>query len=101
MDMLPWGFFYAANDKGGENYSQRSDTKPNEPLSIEDRSMRADSALSHLYDKEVCIAVLKDGSQHAVRWDREAWHFVLEETEPPTECPFDAIEEWRPASIKP
>lgn len=63
--------------------------------------MRADSALSHLYDHEPCVAVMQDGSQRDVWWSREDWTFFFLHTEPPQPCSFDAIKEWRPASIRP
>lgn len=66
--------------------------------------MRADSALSHLYDGELCVVTMKDGTQHEVRWNRPAWRFVFlngSERDPAAVCSFDDIKEWRPASIKP
>lgn len=62
--------------------------------------MRADSALSHLYDGELCIAEMKDGTKQAVRWNRQDWRFFYEDTPTPTVCSFDDIKEWRPASIE-
>lgn len=62
--------------------------------------MQADSALSHLYDGELCLAVLKDGSEREVRWCKENWCFFYADIEAPTLCRFDDIEEWRLASIK-
>jgi hypothetical protein len=62
--------------------------------------MRADSALSHLYHNELCIATMKDGSEKEVRWDKERWCFFYTNTATPVACSFDEIEEWRPASIK-
>jgi hypothetical protein len=69
-------------------------------ISCNSGKMRADSALSHLYDDELCIATMKDGTQHEVRWDRPAWRFFYSNTEPLVVCPFEDIEEWRPASIR-
>ena len=63
--------------------------------------MRADSALSHLHDGELCVVTLKDGTRRNARWNRPAWCFFLLDTEPPAVCGFDDIAEWRPASIRP
>lgn len=60
--------------------------------------MRADSALSHLYDGELCIAFLQDGTQRAVRWNRMDWCFHDADTN--AVCPHDDIRDWRPASIR-
>ncbi|MGH8807599.1 MAG: hypothetical protein ACREX0_06955 [Noviherbaspirillum sp.] len=62
--------------------------------------MRADSALSHLYDGELCIVSMKDGTQRDVRWSRPAWCFFFSNSDPPAVCRFEDIEEWRPASIR-
>lgn len=63
--------------------------------------MRADSALSHLLDDELCVATLSDGSQREVRWNRRDWCFLREEDDGPRPLPFEDIKEWRPASIRP
>ncbi|GIZ50432.1 hypothetical protein [Noviherbaspirillum aridicola] len=63
--------------------------------------MRADSALSHLYEDEPCIATLHDGEQRAVRWSRRDWCFMMESANGPVALPFEDIREWRPASIRP
>ena len=63
--------------------------------------MRADSALSHLYDHEPCIASMKDGTQREVCWSKQAWSFFFPDTDPPEVCRFDDIQEWRPAAIDP
>lgn len=63
--------------------------------------MRADSALSHLYEDEICVATLLDGSQHEVRWNRRDWCFMLQTANGPAALPFEEIREWRPASIRP
>lgn len=63
--------------------------------------MRADSALSHLYNRERCIAVLQDGSKREVWWSRDDWTFFYHDTDPPAPCSFELIKEWRPASIDP
>lgn len=63
--------------------------------------MRADSALSHLYNRERCIAVLQDGSKREVWWSRDDWAFFYPDTDPPKPCRFEQIKEWRPASIDP
>lgn len=61
--------------------------------------MRADNALSHLYDGELCIAIMKDGSERKVRWEKAQWSFLYADDNLPTVCRFEDIEEWRPASI--
>lgn len=61
--------------------------------------MRADNALSHLYDGELCVAIMKDGSERKVRWDKSQWSFIVADDNLQTVCEFDAIEEWRPATI--
>ena len=63
--------------------------------------MRADSALSHLYDHERCIAVLQDGTRREVWWSKDDWVLFYPDTDPPQACRFDQIKEWRPASIDP
>lgn len=63
--------------------------------------MRADSALSHLYDHEQCIAVMQDGSRREVWWSRDDWSFFYRNSDPPQQCRFEQIKEWRPASIDP
>lgn len=60
--------------------------------------MRDDSALSHLYDDELCIATLKDGTECEVRWNREGWCFFHRDTG--TVCPHDDIRDWRPTAIR-
>jgi hypothetical protein len=62
--------------------------------------MREDSALSHLYDNEVCIVTLQDGTQREVRWCRQDWCFYLSRNDPSEQCRFEEIRAWRPASIK-
>lgn len=61
--------------------------------------MRADSALSHLYDGELCIAEMKDGTKHKVRWSKPDWCFFYADMPMPTICSFDDIKEWRLISI--
>lgn len=61
--------------------------------------MRADSALSHLYDKEICIASTEDGERE-VRWSKSDWCFYYADGRGDRVCPFDRIKEWRLASIK-
>ncbi|OWW22117.1 hypothetical protein [Noviherbaspirillum denitrificans] len=61
--------------------------------------MRADNALSHLYDRERCIAVLQDGSKREVWWSRDEWTFFYPGSQEPLR--FEHIKEWRPASIDP
>jgi hypothetical protein len=62
--------------------------------------MRPDSALSHLYDDELCVAAMKDATERQVRWSRPDWCFFYTDANPPKVCSFDDIKEWRPASIK-
>lgn len=61
--------------------------------------MRADYALSHLYDGEICRAITADGERE-VRWDRDEWRFYYVNAPVPTVCDFDEIKEWRIAAIK-
>lgn len=61
--------------------------------------MRADNALSHLYDGELCVAIMKDGNDRKVRWDKSKWCFFYADENLPVVCDFADIEEWRPASI--
>lgn len=62
--------------------------------------MRAGSALSHLYDDELCVVTMMDGTEREVRWSRRHWCFFYTDTEVPTVCRHGDIKEWRPASIK-
>lgn len=62
--------------------------------------MRADSALSHLYDGETCLADLKDGSTHEVRWSKPDWCFYYVNTPTNAVCSFDDIKDWRIAAIR-
>jgi hypothetical protein len=62
--------------------------------------MRSDSALSHLYDEELCIAEMKDGNRREVRWSQPDWCFYYAWIQPPVACHFDDIQEWWPASIQ-
>lgn len=62
--------------------------------------MRADSALSHLHDDELCVVMLKDDSEREVRWSRRDWRFYYITTDTPTVCRHEDIKEWRPASIR-
>lgn len=43
---------------------------------------------------------MKDGTTRSVRWDKERWCFFYTDTNQPTVCNFDDIQEWHPASIK-
>lgn len=61
--------------------------------------MRADYALSHLYDGEICRAITAHGDCK-VRWDKNAWRFYYVDTPVPTVCEFDEIKEWQIAAIK-
>lgn len=60
--------------------------------------MRADSALSHLFDDELCIVKLADGTEHEVRWSKEDWCFFYLDSG--ALCPHDDIKDWRLASIR-
>lgn len=62
--------------------------------------MRADSALSHLNDGELCIALMKSGEKHQVRWSKSDWCFYFVHTDRPTVCHLEDIKEWMPASIR-
>lgn len=61
--------------------------------------MRADSALSHLQDGELCIARTRHGEEE-VQWNKRDWRFYYARRPAPQICEFDEIEEWRPASIR-
>jgi hypothetical protein len=61
--------------------------------------MRADSALSHLKDEEICIVRLAEGERE-MRWSRADWRFYYMEGNERLVCPFEEIYEWRPASIR-
>jgi hypothetical protein len=65
----------------------------------DEENMRSDSALSHLYDDELCVATLQDGGEREVRWSRRDWRFYYIDAGQPAALPFDDIKEWRPASI--
>jgi hypothetical protein len=62
--------------------------------------MRPDSALSHLSDGELCIALMKDGQKHEVRWSVPDWCFFHTDSETPAVCRFEDIKEWMLASIR-
>ncbi|HEY8607800.1 MAG TPA: hypothetical protein VIM12_11865 [Noviherbaspirillum sp.] len=62
--------------------------------------MRADSALSHLYEDEECVVTLMDGSQRTARWNRRDWCFLHAGPDGLVALDFDEIKEWRPASIR-
>lgn len=62
--------------------------------------MQSDSALSHLCDEELCIAEMKDGNRHEVRWSKEDWCFYYMDRQLPVAFHFDDIKEWWPASIQ-
>ena len=62
--------------------------------------MRADSALSHLNDGELCIVVMKNEKRCEVRWSVTDWCFYFTGADRPTACRFEDIKEWMPASIK-
>jgi hypothetical protein len=61
--------------------------------------MRADNALSHLRDGELCIVTTRDG-EHEMRWSLAGWCFYYLERGMPVVCPPDDVEEWRPASVR-
>jgi hypothetical protein len=62
--------------------------------------MRADSALSHLSDGELCIALMKDGQKHRVRWSTSDWCFYYTDSDPPAVCRFEDMKEWMLATMK-
>ena len=62
--------------------------------------MRADSALSHLRDGELCIVVTKAGERHEVQWNLSDWSFYFTHADRPTVCRFEDIREWMPATIR-
>jgi hypothetical protein len=62
--------------------------------------MRADNALSHLYDGETCVLVMREGRQRLARWDAAERRFFYLDTPDAEASSFDDIEEWRPASIR-
>lgn len=62
--------------------------------------MRADSALSHLADGELCIALMKNGEKHQVRWSKPDWCFYFVHADRPTVCRLEDVKEWMPASIR-
>lgn len=62
--------------------------------------MRADSALSHLKDGELCIVLMKTGEKHQMRWSVPNWSFLFVNGERPIPCRFEDIKEWMPASIR-
>jgi hypothetical protein len=62
--------------------------------------MRADKALSHLYDGELCLAEMKDGTTRTVRWSRQDWCFFHTDTPTPAVCRFEDIKEWRLVTIR-
>lgn len=63
--------------------------------------MRADSALSHLYDGELCIAATEHG-EYEVRWSASDWRFYYVDSDGDNlrTCSFDEIKEWRLASMR-
>ena len=61
--------------------------------------MRPDSALSHLYDGEICVADMKDDTKRKICWSKSDWCFYYVDTPTPTVCNFDDIKEWRLESI--
>jgi hypothetical protein len=61
--------------------------------------MRADSALSLLKDGELCI-VTTAGGEREMRWSVSNWCFYYISAGTPVVCPFNEIEEWRPAVLK-
>lgn len=63
-------------------------------------AMQADNALSHLYDGEVCVLVMRGGGQRLARWNAAEWRFFYADTPEAEAGSFDDIEEWRPASIR-
>ena len=61
--------------------------------------MRADYALKHLADGEICHATTKHGERD-VSWSKRDWRFYYADAPGKDVCDFDEIKEWRIASIK-
>jgi len=61
--------------------------------------MRPDNALSRLKDGELCIVTTKQGERE-MRWSVPNWCFYYTQAGTPVVCPYNDIEEWRPAVIK-
>ncbi|OWW21660.1 hypothetical protein [Noviherbaspirillum denitrificans] len=61
--------------------------------------MRTPNALSLLKDGELCIVTTKDGERE-MRWNLASWCFTYTTAGTPLVCPYDEIEEWRPAAIQ-
>jgi hypothetical protein len=98
-----WFFrpFRAGEPKTVAHIPARPIARPARTNTDDEENMRADSALSHLHDDELCVAILVDGDQREVRWSRHDWCFLQESADGPTVLPFEDIKEWRPASIRP
>jgi hypothetical protein len=67
--------------------------------SLSGRKMRADYALSHLADGEICRAATLHG-EHDLRWNKAEWRFHYADTPESDVCDFDEIEEWWISAIK-
>lgn len=61
--------------------------------------MRADNALSHLHDGELCIATTRDGKRK-VRWNKAERRFYTADTVVPSPFPDEEIQDWHPESIR-
>ncbi len=61
--------------------------------------MRTESALSRLKEGELCVITTKHGERE-MRWSVSNWCFYYTNAGTPIICPFEEIEEWRPAAIK-
>jgi hypothetical protein len=61
--------------------------------------MKANYALSHLKDGEICRAATKFG-EYDLLWNKAEWRFYFADMPAPTVCEFDDIEEWQIATVK-
>lgn len=61
--------------------------------------MRADYALSHLNDGEICHAATADGERD-LRWNKREWRFYYADTPQADAVDFDDIDEWWIAAVK-
>jgi hypothetical protein len=57
------------------------------------------NALHELQEDELCVITTKAGERE-VLWNTTAWCFYYWHAGMPVVCPFEEIEEWRPASVK-
>jgi hypothetical protein len=61
--------------------------------------MRADYALSHLNDGEICRAATVHGERD-LRWSKTEWRFHYADTPRAEAVDFDEINEWWLAEVK-